>query len=153
MTILVKKTITVAAPQAIAFDVFTNRVETWWPLESHHIGKSKPVAAIMELHAGGRWYERGEDGSECDWGRVLLVEPPSRIVLRWQISSSWGFDPTVDTEVDVRFFAEGDHTRVELEHRKLEAYGDAAEQMRSAFDTKGGWGDILERFAAATTRA
>lgn len=149
MTILVKKTILVAAPQAIAFDVFTNRVETWWPLETHHIGKSKAVAAVMELRAGGRWFERGEDGSECDWGRVLLVEPPSRIVLQWQISGSWGFDPSVDTEVDVRFFAEGDHTRVELEHRKLEAYGDGAEQMRAAFDGKGGWGDILDRFAEA----
>ena len=66
--ILVKKVIEVAAPQAIAFQVFTAEMSSWWPLESHHIGKTKAVASVVEPKVGGRWYERGEDGTECSWG-------------------------------------------------------------------------------------
>jgi uncharacterized protein YndB with AHSA1/START domain len=146
----VRKTIVVAAPAALAFEVFTARLDSWWPLESHHIGKSKPVGAVIEPRAGGRWYERGEDGSECDWGRVLAFEPPRRLLLTWEITADWQHDPTFVTEVEVKFIAEGDkHTRVELEHRLLDRYGARAAEMRAAFDSPGGWTGLLDKFASA----
>lgn len=145
----VRKSITVAAPRELAFRVFTERMSTWWPLVSHHIGAVAAVAAVVEPRAGGRWYERGDDGSECEWGRVLAWEPPSRIVLDWQIGADWKHAPELHTTVEVRFVAlDAGTTRVELEHRDLDGYGAQTEQMRGAFDSDGGWNGILAAFAA-----
>jgi hypothetical protein len=80
---------------------------------------------------------------------VLVWDPPGRLVLRWEISADWKHDQTIDTEVEIRFVALGPAlTRVELEHRRLDHYGSAAEQMRGAFDSEGGWTGILRLFAA-----
>jgi len=76
----VRKTIVVKAPQARAFEVFTTRFGSWWP-KSHHIGSAEMAEAIVEPRMGGRWYEKGVDGSECEWGKVLAWEPPFRVVL------------------------------------------------------------------------
>ena len=103
----------------------------------------------MEPRVGGRWFERGEDGSECEWGRVLAWEPPARLVLAWQVDAQWRFDPDFITEVEVRFIPEGDATRVELEHRNIERFGAQAEATRSALDSPDGWSGLLERFAAS----
>ncbi len=152
--ILVKKVIEVAAPQAIAFQVFTAEMSSWWPLESHHIGKTKAVASVVEPKVGGRWYERGEDGTECSWGRVLAWDPPGRIVLTWQISADWQFEGTLLTEVEVRFLAESPtRTTVTLEHRKLSAYGPRAEEMRQVFESDGGWTGVLQSFAKQAARS
>ena len=146
----VRKSIIVRAPQAHAFAVFTERMSDWWPLQSHHIGSQPAQNAVVELRAGGRWYERAADGSECDWGRVLVWEPPHRLVLSWDISADWKSDPDLGTEVEVRFIPDGpDVTRVELEHRRLERYADKASQMRKIFDSEGGWGMLLAAFAKA----
>jgi uncharacterized protein YndB with AHSA1/START domain len=146
----VRKTIVVNAPQEHTFLVFTEKHGGWWPLASHHIGAQAAQTAILEPRAGGRWYERGVDGSECDWGRVLVWDPPHRLVLSWEIGADWKHDPTFSTEVEVRFIAEGPRTtRVELEHRDLERFGDKAQTMRSAFDSEGGWTGILQRFGGA----
>lgn len=143
----VRKTITVSASQEHAFNVFTGRIGTWWPLADKSIGSADPETAILEPKAGGRWYERGVDGSECDWGRVLRYEPFERLVLNWQIGADWRYSPDLHTEVDVRFIAEGpDRTRVELEHRNLDAFGEHAEQMRTIFDSPGGWGGIIDGY-------
>lgn len=75
-----------------AFTFFTESIGRWWPAE-YHIGSSPMVDTILEPRPGGRWYERGADGTECDWGRVLTWEPPHRIVLTWQINGSWQYDP------------------------------------------------------------
>lgn len=147
--LLVRKTITVAATPERAFRVFTEQMSSWWPLASHHIGKADAKAAVVEPFVGGRWFERGVDGSECEWGKVLVWDPPKRVVLAWQISGDWQHDPTLDTEVDVRFVAEGKGTRVELEHRKLGAFGPRAEEMRGVFESEGGWTGLLAAFAAA----
>jgi uncharacterized protein YndB with AHSA1/START domain len=98
---------------------------------------------------GGRWFERGEDGSECDWGKVLAWEPPDRIVLAWQIDAQWRFDVNLVTEVEVRFIPEGQTTRVELEHRNIERLGAQADEARAALDSSGGWSGLLERYAAS----
>ena len=90
------------------------------------------------------------DGSECEWGRVLVWEPPSRLVLAWQISGDWAYDADLLTEVEVSFVSEGpDQTRVALEHRGLEAYGERMEEVRKSIDSSGGWPGILELFGQA----
>jgi uncharacterized protein YndB with AHSA1/START domain len=143
----VKKSLEVAAPRDVAFRVFTAEMSSWWPLESHHIGKAKATDAVVEPFEGGRWYEKGEDGSECDWGRVLAWEPPGRVVLAWQISAEWGHDARIKAEVEVCFTAvSAGVTRVELEHRKLETFGDKAEGMRAGFEGPGGWSSLLAAF-------
>jgi len=150
----VRKTIRVDVPQAHAFTVFTEHFGSWWPLATHKIGKQVAVTAIIEPKRGGRWFERSADGTECDWGRVQVWEPPRRLVLTWEVSVDWQPDRTIQTEVEVTFVADGpDRTTVHLEHRKLEEYGEQAEMMRSIFDSEGGYGGILQRFANAASSA
>jgi uncharacterized protein YndB with AHSA1/START domain len=151
-TAAVSKVITVEAPRDRAFRVFTEEIGSWWPLEDYTIGSEKAETAVIEPAAGGRWYERGVDGSECEWGRVIAYEPPERVVLAWQISAEWRYDADIESEVEVRFVAESEtRTRVELEHRGLEAYGDQAQHMQAIFDSPQGWGRLLEAFARAAS--
>ncbi len=111
----VHHSITVAAPQARAFTTFTQGMSSWWP-RSHKIGKAQLAEAIIEGREGGRWYERDVDGAECDWGKVLVWEPPARIVLAWQLSGEWAYDADLMTELEVAFVSVGpDETRVELD--------------------------------------
>lgn len=144
----IRKTIVVAASAERAFQVFTEEMSTWWPLASKHIGKADATAVVMEPFAGGRWFERGVDGSECDWGTVRTWDPPRRLVLSWEISSDWRHDPSIQTEVEVRFSTEGASTRVDLEHRLLHYYGGKAAQMRGIFDSEQGWKALLDAFGA-----
>src|SRR5580692_6256251 len=120
----VRKVVSVQAPQDVAWRVFTEKMGTWWPLAMYKIGKANAVDAVIEPRVGGRWYERGDDGSTCQWGRVLVWEPHSLLVLSWNISADWQYDPALKTEIEVRFTTDGsDRTRVELEHRHLDRYG------------------------------
>jgi uncharacterized protein YndB with AHSA1/START domain len=145
----VRRSITVAAPRERAFDVFTASFGRWWP-PSHKIGSAALKPAVIEPRAGGRWYEVGEDGSECQWGDVLVWEPPARIVLAWRIGANWRFDPDLLTEVEVRFIPAGEGTTtVELEHRKLENMGAAMETARAAFESERGWNVILASYQRA----
>jgi len=143
------KVLNVKAPPEVAWRVFTEQMGAWWPLATHKIGTAKAVDAVIEPRVGGRWYERGDDGSTCDWGTVLMWEPPSRLMLTWDISADWRHDPNLKTEIEVRFIAEGKNsTRVELEHRRLDRYGARRDGMRGTFDSERGWKGILEAFAA-----
>lgn len=143
----VRKSVTVNAPADRAFRVFTEGFSTWWPA-SHSIGTSPLKQATIEPRAGGRWFETGEDGSQCDWGEVLVWEPPHRLVLIWRIGLDWKFDPDLHTEVELRFTAlPGGKTEVVLEHRKLENYGDKAESAQEMFSGDGAWVALLEAFA------
>jgi uncharacterized protein YndB with AHSA1/START domain len=145
----VRKSVRVGAPPDRAFAVFTADIGRWWP-KSHHIGASDLDTVVIEPKAGGRWYERGVDGAVCEHGKVLVWEPPARLVLAWQIAADWKFDSNLVTEVEVRFIADGaDATRVELEHRNLERFGDGAEAMRQAIDSPDGWTGILQLFKQA----
>jgi uncharacterized protein YndB with AHSA1/START domain len=145
-----RKVVSVKVPPAVAWRLFTERMGSWWPLDTHKIGKAKAVDAVIEPRVGGRWYERGDDGSTCDWGRVLSWEPHSRLVLSWEISADWQHDPHLKTEVEVRFIAEGkEGTRVELEHRHLDRYGARRDEMRGIFDSEGGWSGLLASFSRA----
>jgi hypothetical protein len=147
--LFVRKEITVEASQARAFDVFTRELGVWWPLATHHIGGDPAETAIIEPRAGGRWFERSADGRECEWGRVLVWDPPGRLVLSWEISADFRHDESIDTEVEVSFVSLGPAlTRVELEHRQLDSYGAAVDKMRGIFDSENGWTWILRSFAS-----
>jgi hypothetical protein len=146
----VKRSVTVHVDREKAFEVFTARFGDWWPLATHHTAEAEAATAVIEPRPGGRWYERGVDGSETEWGVVTTWEPPSRLVLAWMLDPAFTYDPDPEhaSEVEVRFVAEGPSTtRVELEHRKLEVYGDRAEGFRTAVGGDGGWGGILQEFA------
>ena len=146
----VQKTILVPTDPARAFKVFTAGLGSWWP-KSHSIGESAAVDFVMEPKAGGRWYEIGADGTECETGRVLEYDPPSRLLLAWHLDGDWAYDPDPEnsSEIEVRFSPEGDGTRVVLEHRGLERHRTGADEMRTSINGEGGWGSLLELYAAA----
>ncbi len=151
----VRKTVTVKADIERAFRVFTEGFDTWWP-RSHHIGKSPMTRAIVEPFAGGRCYTQQEDGTDCQWGSVIAWEPPRRLVLAWQITHEWGFEPDLSkaSEVEIRFTPEGDGmTRVDLEHGRFERMGAGAASMRTSVSSEGGWGSLLRMFAARAADA
>jgi uncharacterized protein YndB with AHSA1/START domain len=145
--VAVHQVVTVNAPIGTAFAVFTEGFDSWWP-RTHKIGAADLKQAVMEGKEGGRWYEVGADGTECDWGRVLVWDPPARLVLGWQLDASWQYDPGLLTEVEVRFTEVGPRrTRVELEHRDLDRYGEARDEMRAALDAEGGWSGLMALYA------
>jgi DNA-binding transcriptional ArsR family regulator/uncharacterized protein YndB with AHSA1/START domain len=146
----VTKSIVVAVPRVQAFEFFI-RQEVWWPVQTHHLAEPPGETVILEPFVGGRWFERWHDGRECDWGTVLVWEPPRRIVVTWQIGAGWVYepDPARASEIEVRFLAESQQrTRIEFEHRHLERYGAQAERMRSVLDAPGGAAGVLYAYAA-----
>jgi uncharacterized protein YndB with AHSA1/START domain len=149
----VRRSVTVTASPDRAFEVFTAELDSWWP-RSHHIGKSPMTRCVLEGRVGGRCYSQQEDGSDCPWGQVLVWEPPHRLVIAWQITHAWGFEPDLAraSEVEVRFTGVGGgRTRVDLEHRHFERMGPEGDKMRSAVGATGGWGTLLDLFAARVT--
>lgn len=150
----VHKSVTVAASQERAFEVFTAGMAGWWPLESHRIGEAAAETVVLEPHAGGRWFERAGDGAECDWGRVLEWDPPARVLLAWQIDPDWQYDPdpAKATQIEVRFVAEGpETTRVEVVHRGIEVHGARAQELHAAIDSPQGWTGLLTLYGEAVS--
>jgi uncharacterized protein YndB with AHSA1/START domain len=146
----VLKTITVKASAEHAFEVFTEGIDSWWP-RTHHIGSSPMKKTIIEGRVGGRCYSEQVDGSECDWGSVLVWDPPRRFVMAWQITATWKFEPDIakSSEVEVRFTPEaGGSTRVDLEHRGFERMGEGGESMKAGVGGPGGWSGVLAQFVA-----
>ena len=149
----VRSEVVVEAPADRAFRVFTEKMETWWP-PTHHIAKADMKSIILDRRTNGRWAEVGIDGSECDWGRVLVWDPPRRLVLAWQLTAQWQFDANFVTEVEINFTPMGEgKTRVALEHRNLERFGTAAEEfIKGISNQEGGWPMILRAFATAASQ-
>ena len=148
--IRVTKSLVVEAPRVQAFEFFI-RQEAWWPVQTHHLAEPPGETVILEPFVGGRWFERRRDGRECDWGTVLVWEPPRRIVVTWQMGASWAHEPdqAKTSEIEVRFLAESQQrTRIEFEHRHLERYGAQAERMRSILDAPEGAAGVLRAYAA-----
>jgi uncharacterized protein YndB with AHSA1/START domain len=136
-----------------AFRVFTKQFDRIKPRE-HNMLAVEIAESVFEPHIGGRVYDRGADGSECQWGRVLAYEPPERILFTWDISPYWQIetDPDKTSEVEVRFVAESSsRTRVELEHRHLDRHGDGWEGVREGVRGDQGWPLYLQRFVAVAT--
>ena len=146
---LVRTQIVVEAPIERAFRVFTEDFDRIKPREHNMLGVDI-AETVFEPREGGRIYDRGIDGSECQWARVLAYEPPNRVAFSWDISPQWQIeaDPEKTSEVEVRFTSEGeDRTRVELEHRNLDRHGEGWEGEREAVASEGGWPLYLQRFA------
>jgi len=146
----VRTSIVVEAPVERAFRVFTEDYGRFKP-PVHHLLEVEVAETVFEPRVGGFVYDRGVDGSECRWARVLAYEPPERVVISWDISPQWRLetDPEKASEVEVRFIPEApDRTRVELEHRNLERHGDGWEGIRAGVGGEEGWPFYLQRFAA-----
>jgi uncharacterized protein YndB with AHSA1/START domain len=143
----IRKQMEVAAPQGVAFKVFTENIDTWWP-RTHHIGSTPMTALVLEPGRGGRWYSLHEDGTEANVGKVLHWQPTERVVLAWQINGNFKYDPGLVTEVEIVFIDKGNNkTLVQFEHRNLDRLGEgkAVESMDQ------GWGQILELYKKTTS--
>jgi uncharacterized protein YndB with AHSA1/START domain len=140
--------VVVEAPIERAFQVFTEDFGRFKPPEHNLLGV-EIAETVFEPRVGGHLYDRGVDGSECRWARILAYEPPTRVVFSWDISPQWQIesDPDKTSEVEVRFVAETpERTRVELEHRNLERHGEGWEGIREGVAGDGGWPLYLRRY-------
>ncbi len=147
----VRVSLEVHAPIERAFRVFTAEIGSWWDPD-HHILKAELAEMVFEPRVGGHVYDRGADGSECPWARVLAYEPPHRLVISWDINMQWQLepDPAKTSEIEVRFVEQApDRTVVEFEHRNLDRHGEGWEGMRDAVGSPGGWPAGLQAFAEA----
>jgi uncharacterized protein YndB with AHSA1/START domain len=145
----IQTSIVVDAPPDVAFSVFTEDLGSWFPSD-YNLMDTPIVERVFEPRVGGRVFDRGEDGSECQWARVLTWDPPTRVVFSWDISAQWQIESDLDktSEVEVQFTAEGEgRTRVELEHRNLDRHGEGWEEHREAVGGDSGWTGLLQRFA------
>lgn len=143
--------IEVGAPMAQAFDVFTNQIGSWWD-KDHHILEAPLAEMIFEPYVGGHIIDRGTDGSECRWSRVLAYQPPSRVCFSWDINLQWQLetDPAKASEIEIAFTELApDRTHVKLTHRHLDRHGEGWESMRDALAS--GWD--LRGFAAVAQRS
>ena len=149
----VRKQVVVDVPVEQAFKAFTERLGVFKPPEHNLL--SVPIAeTVFEPFVGGNIIDRGEDGSECRWARVLAFDPPDRVVFSWDISPQWQIvtDPQEASEVEVTFVAEtSQRTRVELEHRHLDRHGPGWPAVRDGVDTDQGWPLYLARYAEVLT--
>ncbi len=136
-----------------AFAVFTDQFGDFKPREHNLL--AVPIAeTVFETHAGGHIYDRGVDGSVCQWARVLVYQPPRRLVFTWDISPAWQREPDQSgtSEVEVRFIAESEtRTRVELEHRHLDRHGPGWESVADGVDGDAGWPLYLRRYVGLFT--
>jgi uncharacterized protein YndB with AHSA1/START domain len=145
----IRTSIVVEAPIERAFSVFTEDFGSFKPPEHNMLGV-EIAETVFEPRVGGHLYDRGIDGSECRWARVLAYDPPNRVVISWDISPQWQIETNLDktSEVEVRFISEApERTRVELEHRNLDRHGDGWEAEREGVGSEGGWPRYLQRFA------
>jgi uncharacterized protein YndB with AHSA1/START domain len=141
----VVKTVRVSLPPERAFTAFVEGISQWWQ-KGKTIGAEPHVAIVIEPRAGGRWFERDAQGTECDWGQVLAWEPPHRLLLGWQLDAKFRYDPAILTEVELSFSPTGSGTSVTLEHRNLERFGADAPKVRESIGE--GWPFHLDAYAA-----
>jgi len=145
----VRTEVVVEAPVERAFSVFTEGIGSWWRPD-HHLLEGELAEMVFEPRVGGHVFDRGADGSECRWARVLVYEPPRRVVISWDINTQWQLETDHErtSEVEVRFVPEGaNRTRVTLEHRNLDRHGEGWEGMRDAVGSPQGWSEGLRGFA------
>ena len=145
----IRKTLTVPLEPERAFDLFTQGIGTWWPLETHSRAGEVEGATVERVEfpteAGQPILERLSTGDAFPWGEVLASEPPNRVVIAWKPNAN----PNPPTEVEVTFVADGAGTRIELEHRAWEVLGDLAVDGRAGYDE--GWDLVLGRYEAAAS--
>lgn len=145
---VVRLEVTVPVSRAEAFDVFTRDFDAIKPRE-HNMLPVDIAETVLEPRAGGAVFDRGVDGSVCEWAGVLAFEPPARLVLAWKISPYWQIesDPERASEVEVLFIEEApDRTRVQLVHSHLDRHGDGWEQYRTGLLSDDAWPLYLKRY-------
>jgi hypothetical protein len=143
----IRKTFTVNAPVTAAFDAFFDRMNEWSPSE-HSLSGGRRRSLVIEPFAGGRWYETAENGTVCEWGRVVEWDRPRRALLLWQIGSNFTYNPEIRSEVEVSFSAISENqTSVVFEHRHLDQLGGDVFAGRAALDGEDGWGGSLKIYA------
>lgn len=138
----IRKTVSVDVPVEEAFRLFTEGIGTWWPKKTHSVGQERTETVVIETRLGGRVFERIEGGEEAEWGKVLVWEPPRRFAVSWHP----GRGLETAQEVEIRFSAERDGARVELEHRGWDALGERVAEIRPHYVT--GWDDVLRWYVA-----
>ena len=142
------RSVVVQVEAARAFELFTSRMQDWWP-RGKTIGRQPHAAVIIEPWNEGRWFERDAQGEETQWGKVLAWEPPHRLLLGWQIGTDWAYHADLLTEVELTFKPRASGgTVVTLEHRHMERFGAEAARHREILD--GGWPTLLEAFQRIT---
>jgi uncharacterized protein YndB with AHSA1/START domain len=146
---LVKRAILVAARPEVAFRVFTDGVDGWWPATTHSVGQERVETVVFEPRLGGRFFERLDDGTENEWGRVTEWDPPRRLAYSWYP----GRGSETAQVVEVTFTPEEGGTRVTLEQTGWEILGDRAEEFRANYDGEGGWDLVLGCYVDAVARA
>jgi uncharacterized protein YndB with AHSA1/START domain len=136
-----------------AFELFTTRLDTWWPLRTHSRAESdfegedvKVERIEFQGHVGGRVLEHLSNGQVLPWGEVVEWQPPTRLLLAWKPNAT----PLPPTELEVRFTADGNGTLVELEHRGWERLGEIAQKARAGYGS--GWVLVLGRFGDEANR-
>lgn len=137
----VKKTVRVKWVPETAYRRFTAEIAQWWPLRTHSVSQERARTVVFEPRVGGQIYEEDDAGVRCVWGTVLEWTPPSRVRFTWHPGrESW-----TAGEVDVRFHAEGEGTRLELVHTGWERLGRRGAGMRRGYAI--GWIPVLDRWA------
>ena len=143
----VRKKITVESSVDRAFATFTDGIDAWWPTDTHSVGAGREdettETVVFEAREGGRLYERLSNGEECDWGEILVWDPPNRIVLTWHPGYE---NPAEMTEIDIRFSADGESTLVELVHTGWERLGERGATARNGYNE--GWNYVLGKFVS-----
>ena len=143
----IRQSVSVPLDPQRAFDLFTADMASWWPAD-HHIGETPIKEIVIEPFSGGRWFTRHVGGEETSTGFVTAYDPPHGLTVTWQIGVDWAYHDDLVTTLEVRFTpTEDGRTLVELEHRDLEAYGEAAAQMQETFESPDAWGRTLDEFA------
>jgi len=141
--LVVRKAVSVFVGPERAFEIFTARIATWWPLRTHSVGEEDATDVTIEPREGGRFYETTRDGAEHEWGTVTAWEPPGRFACTWHP----GYSPDEAQDLEVRFLPDGQGTRVELTHTGFERRGAKAARMTEAYNS--GWVPVLDRFEVA----
>ena len=146
----IRKEVVVDASQQVAFDVFTQKMDLWWP-KAYHVGKTPMIESVLEPGVKGRWYSKHEDGSEVNVGHVLTWDPYGRLVLAWQINGEYRYQPDLITEVEVNFIPEGPKTtRVKFEHRDLDRLAGGSKAVAEMDE---GWGYIMDLYKNVANEA
>jgi hypothetical protein len=148
----VRVSVSVGLEQKRCFEVFTEEMTSWWP-EGYHTGEAPIETLVVEPFVGGRWYTRHTDGSQTETGTVQAWDPPNGFTVTWQVGADWAFHDDLVTTIEVTFEeVEAGKTLVTLEHRDLDAYGEAAAQMQEVFEGPDAWGGMLETYKQVAER-
>ena len=151
----IRQVVTVPIHPHRAFDLFTEKMGTWWPVESYSRAVSEfrhddvEVAGLeFQARMGGSILEHMSDGRTLPWAEVIAWQPPHRVVMAWRPHAL----PEPPTELEVTFAARNAGTLVEIEHRGWDGLSeDFRTQLYEIYER--GWGTTLMRFAAAARGA